>query len=75
MGDTWGRLGWLGTAGDSWGQSGTASVRVLRIWYQNTASLPYEELLLIILVIPEKYRYFQPDLGLFAMGERGRPCA
>ena len=35
----------------------------------------YEELLLIILVIPEKCRYFQPGTCLFAMGERGRPCA
>ena len=36
---------------------------------------PHEELLLIILVIPEKKHVFQSDLGLFRGGKRRRTCA
>ena len=35
----------------------------------------YEELLLIIVVIPEKNKFFQSDLGLFRPGERRKTCA
>ena len=38
-------------------------------------SSSYEELLLIIIVIPEKLGFFRAELGLFLAGERGRPCA
>ena len=35
----------------------------------------YEELLLIIVFIPEKNMFFQSNLGLFRPGERRRTCA